>query len=321
MEWIVLLLAAGIGITLYQLFKPMMSQEAPMERLGNFVNPVENTGEAATKPKRQEYRQGIGVLARGIERSGLFGNYRKNLRKTLVKANILMKPEEFIAFQALAFLVGLLVGMLALGFKFPILFTALAGLAVPTLFIKSRIKKRLKTINLQLGDTIAIMSNALKAGHSFFQSVDSVSRETTGPISEEFTKLQKEINFGVNTETALENMVNRVGSDDLELMVTAVLIQRQIGGNLSEILDNISSTIRQRVKMKGEIKALTAQGRMSGYIIAGLPVLLGGMMAVISPDQIKLLFSEPLGIAMLGAAVLSESIGIYVVNKIVNVEV
>ena len=321
MEWIVLLVAAGIGLTLYQFLKPMMSREAPMERLGNFVNPVEMAGEAAAKPKRQEYRQGIGVLARGIERSGLFGNYRKNLRKTLVKANILMKPEEFIAFQALAFLVGLLIGTLALGIKVPIVFTALAGLAIPTLFVKSRIRKRLKTINLQLGDTIAIMSNALKAGHSFFQAVDSVSRETTGPISEEFNKLQKEINFGVNTETALENMVNRVGSDDLELMVTAVLIQRQIGGNLSEILDNISSTIRQRVKMKGEIRALTAQGRLSGYVIAGLPVLLGGLMAVISPDQIKLLFSEPIGIAMLGAALLSESIGIFVVSKIVNVEV
>jgi len=320
MEWIILLIAAGIGFTVFQLLNPLTDRETPMNRLDNFVNPVEGAGEVV-KVRKQEYRQGIGVLARGIERSGMFANYRKNLRKTLVKANILMKPEEFIAFQAIASLAGLLVGMMGVGFKLPVVFTALAGLAIPSFLVRSRIKKRLKTVNSQLGDTIAILSNALKAGHSFFQAVDSVSRETTGPISEEFIKLQKEINFGVNTETALENMVNRVGSDDLELMVTAVLIQRQIGGNLAEILDNISSTIRQRVKMKGEIRALTAQGRLSGYIIAGLPLLLGGMMAVISPDQIKLLFSEPLGWVMIGAAIVSETIGIIVVGKIVNVEV
>ena len=320
MLWMILLLAACIGFMGYQLLKPLLNKQAPMERLGQFVNPVDAVAEAV-KPKRQEYRQGIGALARGIERSGLFNRYRKNLRKTLTKANILMKSEEFIAFQAIAFLLGLLIGFLALGPK-PLTFVfGVCGLAIPSVFVRKRIKKRLKTINTQLGDTIAILSNAMKAGHSFFQAIDSVSREMTGPVSEEFTKLQKEINFGVNTETALENMVSRVGSDDLELMVTAVLIQRQIGGNLAEILDNISSTIRQRVKMKGEIKALTAQGRMSGWIIGGLPFILGGMMFVMSPSQIMLLFSEPLGYAMVGIALLSESIGIFIVSKIVNVEV
>ncbi len=320
MLWMILLLAAGIGFMVYQLLKPLLGRQAPMDRLGRFVNPVDVAAEIV-KPKRQEYRQGIGVLARGIERSGLFNRYRKNLRKTLTKANILMKSEEFIAFQAIAFILGLFIGFLALGPKPLALAIGICGLAIPSVFVRSRIKKRLKVINTQLGDTIAILSNAMKAGHSFFQAIDSVSREMTGPVSEEFTKLQKEINFGVNTETALENMVSRVGSDDLELMVTAVLIQRQIGGNLAEILDNISSTIRQRVKMKGEIKALTAQGRMSGWIIGGLPFILGGMMFVMSPSQMMLLFSEPLGYAMIGIALLSESIGIFIVSKIVNVEV
>lgn len=320
MQWMILLVAVGIGVTLYQLLKPLLGREAPLERLGRFMNPVENLSETV-KPKRQEYRQGIGMLARGIERSGLFGKYRKNLRRTLTKANILMKAEEFIAFQAIAFILGMSIGFLAMGSSPFVLATALAGLAIPSVFIRNRIKKRLKTINTQLGDTIAILSNALKAGHSFFQAMDSVSREMTGPVAEEFGKLQKEISLGVNTETALENMVSRVGSDDLELMVTAVLIQRQIGGNLAEILDNISSTIRQRVKMKGEIKALTAQGRMSAMVIGGLPFVLGGMMALMSPEQMKLMFSEPLGFVMIGVGLLSEGIGVFIVRKIVSIEV
>ena len=320
MQWLIIPAAAGLCIFLYQLLRSLFGREAPMERLGQFVNPVENTTDAA-KPRKQEYRQGIGVLARGIARSGLFGNYRLNLRKTLVRANILMKPEEFIAFQVIALVVGFFIGLLATGAGPVPLITAIIGLSIPSVFVRKRIKNRLKLINTQLGDTIAILSNALKAGHSFFQAVDSVSREMTGPVAEEFIKLQKEINFGVNTETALENMVARVGSDDLELMVTAVLIQRQIGGNLAEILDNISSTIRQRVKMKGEIKTLTAQGRMSGWVIGGLPFVLAGMMAVMSPDQLKLLVSEPLGYAMIAIALVSEGIGVFLVKKIVDVEV
>ena len=321
MEWILIPLILCLCAVLYNLLKPLFVRDVPMERLGQFVNPSEALAGEAPARKKQEYRQGIGVLARGIERSGMFAKYRTNLRKTLIRANILMKPEEFIAFQVIAFVLGFVVGLMLAGPGFLPVVTAVVSVFLPSLFVRSRIRNRLKTVNNQLGDTLAILSNALKAGHSFFQAVDSVSKEMTGPIAEEFMKLQKEISFGVNTETALENMVNRVGSEDLELMVTAVLIQRQIGGNLAEILDSISSTIRQRVKMKGEIKALTAQGRMSGLVIGGLPFVLGGMMALMSPDQMKLLFTEPLGIGMIVAALVSEAIGILFVRKIVNVEV
>jgi tight adherence protein B len=321
MQWLIIPAAAGLVTFLYQLLRPLLGREAPMERLGRFVDPSAEEAGEEKKPRRQEYRQGIGVLARGIARSGMFGNYRANLRKTLVRANILMKPEEFIAFQVVAFLIGFLVGLMAVGPGVLPLATALAGLSIPSVMVRRRIRNRLKLINTQLGDTIAILSNALKAGHSFFQAVDSVSREMSGPIAEEFIKLQKEINFGVNTETALENMVARVGSDDLELMVTAVLIQRQIGGNLAQILDNISSTIRQPEKMKGEITTLTAQARMSGWVIGGLPFVLAGMMAVMSPEQLKLLVSDPLGYLLIGIALVSEGIGIILVKKIVSVEV
>ena len=155
MQWLIIPAAAGLCIFLYQLLRSLFGREAPMERLGQFVNPVENTTDAA-KPRKQEYRQGIGVLARGIARSGMFGNYRLNLRKTLVRANILMKPEEFIAFQVIALVVGFFIGLLATGAGPVPLITAIIGLSIPSVFVRKRIKNRLKLINTQLGDTIAI---------------------------------------------------------------------------------------------------------------------------------------------------------------------
>lgn len=243
------------------------------------------------------------------------------MRKMLVKANLLLKPEEMVSIALVSFIAGGFFGfLLTQSILFVVMF-AFVGMNLPAFFLKKRIKKRIKTINAQLGDTISILSNSLKAGHSFFQAVDSVVNEMKGPISEEFAKLLKEINLGGSTEGALENMVERVGSDDVELMVTAVLIQRQIGGNLAEILDNISNTIRQRVKMKGEIKTLTAQGRISGIVISLLPVGLAMMMALISPDQFMMLVTEPIGIVMIGMAVVMEFIGYFFIRKIVNIEV
>lgn len=320
MQWAAILLILALMSVLYQLFLAMFKKDDYISRMNRFTGQQVEV-QRDDKPKKQEYRRGVGMLARGIERSGMMGKYRVNTRKMLLKANVLMKSEEFISIQLLSMFAGAIIGFLMFSNPVISIITALVGLGIPTNVIKSRIKKRLKIINNQLGDTIAILSNSLKAGHSFFQSVDSVAREMTGPVAEEFTKLQKEISLGVNTETALENMVTRVGSDDLELMVTAVMIQRQIGGNLAEILDNISSTIRQRIKTKGEIKALTAQGRMSGWIISLLPFVLAGFMLMISPSTFEPMVTEPLGIIMIIVALLMEGIGIYLVNKIVNIEV
>lgn len=320
MVWLIIPVVIGIASILYQLLHASLGIESSIKRLERFAGTTSDTNEASTV-KKHEYRQGIGTLARGIERSSFFSSYRLYLRKLLVNANILMKPEEFIAVQLMLAFLSFVMTLMLSGSGVFSLITFILGLILPRVYIGNRIKGRLKTINSQLGDTLAILSNALKAGHSFFQAIDSVSREMTGPVAEEFSKLQKEINFGVNTEAALENMVQRVGSDDLELVVTAVLIQRQVGGNLSEVLDNISGTIRQRVKMKGEIKALTAQGRMSGWVIGSLPLVLATMMAIISPEQILVMFREPLGLAMIGFAVISESIGIFLIKKTVNIEV
>ena len=184
-----------------------------------------------------------------------------------------------------------------------------------------KIKKRIKGLNEQLGDAIVMISNSLKTGYSFFQAIDMVAGEMTGPISEEFSILQKEINLGLSTDKALENLSARVSSDDLELVITAVLIQRQVGGNLAEVLDNISATIRDRVRIKGEIKTVTAQGRMSGWVISLLPAGLCLLIYVINPQYMAVLFTRPLGIMMLVISVFMELLGIFFISRIVKIEI
>ncbi len=310
----------AVFVLFFSVLSGLFGRTADIDRLKKYTDRNEMAKEEAPK-KKDSYKSGLGFLARSIEKLGLFYRYKENMRKMLVKANLLLKPEEMVSIALVSFIAGGFFGfLLTQSILFVVMF-AFVGMNLPAFFLKKRIKKRIKTINAQLGDTISILSNSLKAGHSFFQAVDSVVNEMKGPISEEFAKLLKEINLGGSTEGALENMVERVGSDDVELMVTAVLIQRQIGGNLAEILDNISNTIRQRVKMKGEIKTLTAQGRISGIVISLLPVGLAMMMALISPDQFMMLVTEPIGIVMIGMAVVMEFIGYFFIRKIVNIEV
>ena len=148
------------------------------------------------------------------------------------------------------------------------------------MWLGRRRASRLKAFNKQLPDTITLIANALRAGSSFLQAIEMVVREGQPPVTTEFDRVVREVNLGLAFDVALENMVRRVRSDDLELMATAITIQHQVGGNLAEILDSIAFTIRERVRIKGEIKTLTAQQRLSGYVVAVLPIGLMGVLFV-----------------------------------------
>lgn len=282
---------------------------------------IEEIREEKKRAAYREYKAGLDIIARRIGSARFLDGYKKKIQMQLTRAHILLKAEEYITICLLLFAAVGTLGFAAT--RSPMMFFPLGavGWLLPGIFMKARIKKRIKNMNDQLCDAIILISNSLKAGYSFFQAVDVVSKEMTGPIAEEFTLLQKEVNLGLTTEKALENLVERVSSDDLELVVTAVLIQRQVGGNLAEVLDNISSTIRERIKIKGEVRTVTAQGRMSGLIIAVLPVILGLVLYLINPEHIGLLFKEPLGIAILVFSALMELIGIYFISKIIKIEV
>jgi tight adherence protein B len=195
------------------------------------------------------------------------------------------------------------------------------GFGMPFLILKMKIDQRKQAFNDQLGDTMVLIANALRTGYSFMQAVDMVSREMPRPIGEEFARVLKELNLGVTTEDALNNMAKRVNSEDLDLVITAVLIQRQVGGNLAVVLDSIANTIRERIKIKGHIRTLTAQGKISGIIIGLLPIVIGGVIYLINPEYIKVLFIHPMGKAMLVAGALSQFIGMMVIRKIINIDI
>ncbi|MDI6709517.1 MAG: type II secretion system F family protein [Thermoanaerobacterales bacterium] len=239
----------------------------------------------------------------------------------LARADFPLRGEEFAAGVILAGITGWAAGSLILRTGLGAAVLAVLAAAAPFFALHLAKARRLAAFNAQLGDALAMISNTLRAGFGFAQALEMVCREMPPPISKEFARCLQEMNLGLGTEEALQTLVGRVGSDDLDLMVTAVIIQRQVGGNLAEILDKIRDTIRERVRIKGEIKTLTAQGRISGLIIGLLPVALALVLLLINPGYLRELFGNPAGLAMVAYATVSEVIGVILVRHIMNIEV
>ena len=243
------------------------------------------------------------------------------LADDLQKADLKLKSTEWILAVVAS---GLVIGaLLALRFGNPLVFVIgpVAAWVLSAVYLRFRQARRTRAFNNQLGDTITLLSNALKAGYSFAQALSSVSKNGTPPISEEFNRATREIALGISVDDALNHMVQRNKSEDFDLLVTAVQIQRVVGGNLAEILDTIAYTIRERVRIQGEIRTLTAQARISGLIITLLPFGLAGILAVISPSYFGPMLSENVGHIMLGIGVFSIIIGAAAIQKIVKIEV
>ncbi len=321
--FIILLGSISVFLFTYQILKLIAGKRDYISRLNSYTNVEEAKAESKKSIRKENGKVFGGVLSKSIGKVKFLDGYKKKLQTQLTRAHLLLKVDELIVLNLIIlFVTGALV-LMPMGSRgwLPALVAGIASWNIPMLVIKSKAKKRVKLLNEQLADAITMMSNSLKAGYSFFQAVEIVVEEMTGPISEEFGTLQKEINLGQTTEKAMENMAARVSSEDLELVITAVMIQRQVGGNLSEVLDNITATIRDRVKIKGEIKTVTAQGRMSGWVISLLPLILYVLTYMINPTQMSLLFTRPLGILMIVIAVVMELIGIMTIRKIVQIEI
>ena len=242
------------------------------------------------------------------------------VQRDLARANLRLRVSEYYALR-----LGL---MLALGLFLWISRDPLSGVIglylgymLPRFWVGRRIGGRLGAFNKQLPDTITLLSNSLRAGSSFLQSIELVSREGQPPISEEVGRVVREVNLGLGMDEALHNLVRRIKSDDLDLMVTAIGIQQQVGGNLAEILDTIAFTIRERVRIKGEINTLTAQGRMSGYLVAFLPIALAAGINAINPGFMEPLFTQALGKILIGVSLFCMAIGFFAIQKITDIKV
>jgi tight adherence protein B len=261
------------------------------------------------------------MLAARLEASVSGRTFAGALRTDIARANLQLTVGEFLIIQFLAATgVGLLAWLISRFILVGLIFSFL-GWFLPKIWLSFRQAKRLRTLNDQLADTITLMSNSLRSGLSLVQSMEMISREAEPPIAEEFSRVVREIGLGVGPQDALLHMVRRVNSDDLDLMVTAILVQFEVGGNLSRILDSISSTIRERVKLKGEIRTMSAQGRTAGMMLSGLPVFVGGMLMLIAPTYIGKLFTPGPWLALPVCALIGILIGMFVTSRLVDIEV
>jgi tight adherence protein B len=261
-------------------------------------------------------------------------DFGANLARDIARADLKLKPSEFLLIWAGA-VVGIPVAMLilsplvsAFGNPLFLLIGGFIGFMLPRFWLGRRKSGRLGAFNKQLPDTITLIANALRAGSSFLQAIELVVRESRPPISTEFGRVIREVNLGLPFDQALENMVRRVRSDDLELLATAISIQHQVGGNLAEILDSIAYTIRERVRIQGEIRTLTAQQRLSGYVVGFLPIGLAGFLFIAAPGFMKPMFDNPPAILGLPAGVVilifggfMMFMGFMFIRKIVDIEV
>jgi len=245
---------------------------------------------------------------------------KRRVEKELTRADLPLRGEEFMAFTIIG-LGGVLLSVLIFtGSLLMVLSATVVMLPAPYVFISRARQKRLQLFNSQISDALVIIANSLRSGFSFLQAMDLVRREMPDPIAKEFGRAFQEINLGTPTEQALTNMAERVDSDDLDMVVTAVLIQRQVGGNLAEVLDKIAHTIKERIRIKGEIKTLTAQGRISGIVIGLMPVALCMFLFVANPEYISLLFNNQAGLIMVGAALIAQGIGFFAIRRIVDIK-
>ncbi len=244
----------------------------------------------------------------------------RQLEQALALAQIPLKPAEFIYVAAAALFVALLVVQLTTNsILMSLAITLMAGFA-PFYYLRFTQRLRFLRIDAQVADSLLLMTNSLRAGASFMDAMDAVAREMPPPISEEFARAIRDISLGVPVDESFVKMTTRCRSEDLDLAVTAFKIQREVGGNLAEILENIAATIRERVKLKQEIGTLSAQGKMSGGILCLLPIGLTAIMNVLNPDYLKVLFTSEEGKMLVGAAVVLQIIGVLAITRIIKIE-
>ncbi|RKG55928.1 secretion system protein F [Corallococcus sp. AB011P] len=195
------------------------------------------------------------------------------------------------------------------------------GFFLPMLLVKHYRKRRIKKFNVQLVDALQAMANAFKAGLTFPQAIEHVAREAMPPLSQEFGLFVKEVKLGVPLEEALINMGRRVGSDDLELVVVSTNIARQLGGNMAEMFETISTVIRERFRLEGKIDALTSQGKLQGWIVAAMPAVLGLVLNYMRPDLMEPMMNHIFGYILVTIIAIMEIMGILIIRRIVNIDI
>ena len=297
------------------------SADEVMERMGRFATREEmlavNEGSGRHEPSK---------MAQSIEEMFKGRSVADTSAALITRADVKLTVGEFLLIRIGAAAAGFLLGFLiasriapAFGILLGIV-TCFIGYVVPSIYLKFKAARRRKQFVGQLGDTITLMANSLRAGYSLLQTMEMVSRESKDPMATEFRRVVREVGLGISHQEAMANMMRRVPSDDLDLLVTAINIQHEVGGNLAQILTTIGHTIRERVRIKGEIGVLTAQVQLSGYIITAMPIGLALLIFMLNPSYIMEIMAWP-WICMPIASFIMVVIGFFAMRKIASIEV
>lgn len=311
---ILILLIVGVVVTI--------SGERSLveDRLGQFVDD-EQAKEAQEEASRS-------IVTDWVNRRVASSSRGDRIARELARADIKFKVAEYYALVFISALGGGVIAYLLQSHPVSFLLGAIGGFFAPRFYVKRQQVVRIRKFDDQLGDMLNLMTNGLRAGYSTNQAMEAVSRELPTPISDEFRRVVQEMQIGIPMEKALENLLRRIPSEDLDFVVTAINVQREVGGNLSEILDTISFTIRERVRIKGEIRVMTANVRASGGILSLIPVGLALALWFLSPEYIGEFFAEngiipqPLcGLIAVAVVVGLILAGYFVMMKIADIEV
>lgn len=318
MTWILIIGGVfAIGLLIVGVVQSASSERALVEqRLGRYLD--EDKPEAEAESDRSFVTDWVN---KRVEKSSL----GDRVARELARADLKLKVAEYFALFIIAIIFGAIVfGFLGGWHPVSFLIGAVLGAFAPRFYVKRQQRQRLNKFNEQLGDMLNLMVNGLRAGYSTMQAMEAISKELPSPISDEFRRVVQEMQLGVPMETALENLLRRIPSDDLDFVVTAINVQREVGGNLSEILDSISYTIRERVRIKGEIRVMTAQVRASGTLLSILPMGLALILWFMNPEYLLSFFEGPsplCGWAAIGLIIVMIAVGYFAMMKIADIEV
>ena len=294
---------------------PSSNVRGRLEGLMSGASVMDTGNSAALRTSRTD----TGVLAKVTSQ-----NISERLTHELERADMTLSPGEYIVIRLALAAVGFIAPFFfiqgLLGYALMVV-AAIIGYNLPKTYMNRRRKSRVAKLNAQLPEALTMISNSLKAGFGLLQALSVASEQLSHPISTEFGRTIHEMNIGSGAEESLIALGERSSSYDLDIVITAILVQRTVGGNLGEILDTVAGTMRERIRIRGEIETLTAQQKLTGIVIGLLPVGVAGLFMLMSPGYIDPLFITVLGKVMLITAVVLEIVGIMVIQRILNIEV
>ena len=287
------------------------------QRLSDALLYTKHADDEEIQLARQELMSEIPGLSRVLMRVQL----ATRLRRMLDQADVHITVSRLVMLSLMAgLLAALAVSMVSIS-KLPVVGAGLVAAALPFLRIAYKRKKRLNAFLGQLPDALELMARALQAGHAFAESLHMISTEMPEPVATEFRKTYEEQNLGLSLKLALDNLSERVPLLDLRLCITAILIQRETGGNLAEILEKVSHTIRERFRILEDLNTLTTSSRMSAWILCGLPLFVALVVTVMNPDYMSVLWRDPRGHNLLFAACFMQITGMLIIRKILKIKI